>query len=94
MSDELKPCPFCGADVDLVECFDEGTREDYWRVLCRGRKCISPDYAEYSDVQSITAAWNTRPVEDTLRAELNRVAVFLAVHGVEGYTIEPHEAAE
>ena len=43
MSDELLPCPFCGAEVDHWEDYD-----DSWYVECRGCgvKVIQPQNTE------------------------------------------------
>lgn len=58
MSDELKPCPFCGVTSELV----------VGRVYANHtRHCILNAQLVY-DFQK--TSWNTRPVEDSLRAKL------------------------
>ena len=97
MSDELKLCPFCGNVPELGEHnVDQSSWKPRYDVACRNDKCILQRTYETQAVA--VAAWNTRPIEDELRAEnaalkdeLKRVAVFLAVHGVEGYTIVSEE---
>lgn len=71
MSDELKPCPFCGADAEY-----EGP-DDLPMIGCQTgcavnpAVCIHTDDAENNDpARHVTLAWNTRPIEDALRAEI------------------------
>ena len=51
MSEELRPCPFCGGEAEL--CYSEVD------TFCR--KC---------NVIQETEMWNTRPIEDELRARI------------------------
>ena len=55
MSEELKPCPFCGGDVNLAI-------NGIIKHTCHG----------YGDAWCNTDKWNTRPIEDELRAELEK----------------------
>lgn len=55
MSEELKPCPFCGGNVNLAI-------NGIIKHTCHG----------YGDAWCNTDKWNTRPIEDGLRAELAR----------------------
>ena len=55
MSEELKPCPFCGMKANIVE--DMNT----W-CCCSNEGASHGDYLEIKE-------WNTRPIEDELRAE-------------------------
>ena len=53
MSEELKPCPFCGsADVHFVEAFDD---EGLMRVLCEGCGFTTGMESTY---EAGTAFWN------------------------------------
>ena len=65
MSEELRPCPFCGEEPvqsgNFVACGNENcpTCDNYW-----------------TDPQILTIEqWNTRPIEDELRAEIERLKV-------------------
>jgi len=60
MSD-IKPCPFCGEKAQQ-SIFLEGT----W-ANCANESCQLP-----IDIEFISSQWNTRPVEDALRGELNQ----------------------
>lgn len=62
MSDELKPCPFCGNSAVLVN--KDGIIDDplEW-VSCIEDSCM-PVPIRFSK-----GAWNTRPIEDVLTAE-------------------------
>jgi len=73
MSD-LKPCPFCGGDVQLYNIDDDGLGgfSYYYEVVCRhcglSNKSI---YADRDRVENATIKhWNTRPIEDALRKEI------------------------
>jgi hypothetical protein len=62
MSDELKPCPFCGekAEIRVKQWIDgEGYPDKLVWVEC-------PDCGDTHRPDN----WNTRPIEDALRAEL------------------------
>lgn len=71
MSKELKPCPFCGGDASLiVKEFFGFPEEDVYTVACNdcnSRSCYSDDRKETVKV------WNTRPAEDALKAEVERL---------------------
>ena len=58
---ELKPCPFCGLEAQT---YSDG---NYTVVYCN---CINCDPIDWDGVNP--EIWNTRPIEDALRAELER----------------------
>lgn len=69
MSEELKPCPFCKEQHDWTDdIYDDG----YFNsgIICHKRILImaEPDKKEVAE-----AFWNTRPIEDQLRAENERL---------------------
>lgn len=68
MSEELKPCPFCGKPGELVDAkglIHLETRDDF--ACCTDVTCMPmPMHFDVSQ-------WNTRPIEDALRAELARM---------------------
>jgi len=57
---ELKPCPFCGGNVELhlSSFLGSDTQQEHWSIHC---KCPvgSPD-AIYDDPALLIAAWNAR----------------------------------
>jgi hypothetical protein len=62
MTDELKPCPFCGSDNKDIKNIKH-RRSDVKCYNCRARgpwRCSTID-------------WNHRPIEDALRAENARL---------------------
>ncbi len=71
MSNELKPCPFCGEEVQLVtvERIDnEGYADSMTYVDCENHNMvIRPD------------EWNRRPIEDALKTEIERLRSMLKV---------------
>jgi len=59
MSDELKPCPFCGEEDPTIE------RDGKWYyITCRKCECTSDGDRGQSGAEK---RWNTRPIEDELR---------------------------
>jgi hypothetical protein len=75
MSDELKPCPFCGEvpDVNNPATFRHEVGDRWARVVCciegpEIRAGIYTPLEEWKD--EAIAAWNERPIEDALRAHI------------------------
>ena len=67
MSDELRPCPFCGFDEVVVR----GNELRGW--YCECPKCWG-GVKDHCDSESSAAEdWNNRPVEDALRAKWQSV---------------------
>lgn len=66
---ELKPCPFCGDGVEMVntKTYPNGERSPAY-IKC---KTCNYHIADYED-EILIHQWNTRPIEDELRAELAR----------------------
>ena len=60
MSEELKPCPFCGQDI-----FDRD--EDNGDITC-----VSCAYTFY-DTSADNDWWNDRPIEGALQSEIARL---------------------
>jgi hypothetical protein len=60
MSEELRACPFCGSEPEYFDNEGEGWKGMCW---CTNRKCSARDPMTVEE-------WNTRPIEDTLRAKL------------------------
>lgn len=62
---ELKPCPWCGQIPKLTEY--EGAQMPF----CANDHCpMVGDDTDPSTNEEAAAIWNTRPIEDALRAEL------------------------
>ena len=69
MSEDLKPCPFCGDAEDLtITRINDSTL--YWCF-----ECESCDYNRYifGNKEEAIKIWNTRPAEDALTAEIERL---------------------
>ena len=69
MREELKPCPFCGGEARLIEM--QGISEIY----C-AKCCISTGQCRENTAIN---RWNTRPVEDALKAEIDGLNIELAI---------------
>jgi Lar family restriction alleviation protein len=67
MSDELRECPFCGWAVGVYP-----VRDEYGSVIGHTARCSGcGGTAETRNTEAeAAAAWNTRLLEDVLRAEL------------------------
>lgn len=64
MSNELKPCPFCGGEVSKLKYFNNQIHENLWQIGCD--ECEF--YMEQPFEQEAIKAWNTR-TPDPLLAE-------------------------
>jgi Lar family restriction alleviation protein len=62
MTDELKPCPFCGRKPYYE------VSDDFHIVCCSGGEACEVGFSGETKDEAI-AKWNTRPIEDNLRAE-------------------------
>ena len=66
MSDELKPCPFCGGMAEIVE-IDEGENAGGSCVCCT--KCLASSNVEFGFKENFFSNWNRRvqtPVSDAV----------------------------
>ena len=73
MTEELKPCPFCGREPLRESAFD-GT---HLFVGCESCE-ISPGISDGGHAIALLSHWNTRPVEDALRARVAELEAFRA----------------
>lgn len=71
MSEELKPCPFCGRGAVGIRfpkvMKSEPHRYEGYCMICNGSSSL--DFEESTAVTH----WNTRPIEDALKAELAKL---------------------
>lgn len=81
MSNELKPCPFCGGDGDVMLCtIDGGDYPDEYQYHVYCTRCYAetrrydhpdiPNAMEYA-----IASWNSRPIEDKLNAKNDKLEI-------------------
>ena len=77
MTDELKPCPFCGYNAEIVFCIGSGLDTGNWIVcpVCN----LTLMFATERNIK----IWNTRTLEDAqaaeiawLRAALDEISLF------------------
>lgn len=60
MSEELKPCPFCGGEAELLETKDFKGQTFSACIMCRECECITCHFASKS---TAIEAWNRRSEE-------------------------------
>jgi Lar family restriction alleviation protein len=74
MSDDLKPCPFCGGDKSII-CRTDYDGGDAYAVSCRYSDChghiFTLGHGYFSTKEEAIAAWNTRADADRIE-ELER----------------------
>lgn len=75
MSEELKPCPFCGGDASLiVKTFFGFPEEDIYKVACNDCKS---HYCYSDDCEETVKVWNHRPAEDANDKEIENLKAAL-----------------
>ena len=70
MSEELKPCPFCRALEPQKIMFCDDLYGWIYRVQCVNCKAMVESLA---DMEKAIQQWNTRPAEEALKAEVERL---------------------
>lgn len=62
MTEELKPCPFCGSDAIFDHYTVKGAKGKRWEICCGDPDCIaySCQLACFKSEFAALAAWNTR----------------------------------
>lgn len=68
MTEELKPCPFCGEEA-RVEKLNLG-KQGLFRVICPN--CLTATHLR-EEKNNAVAEWNARPIEDAQTAENKRL---------------------
>lgn len=70
--DELKACPFCGAELDKHGCLTRnGVVTDYY--IHPAPDEVRDDECPLCGCVFRAATWNRRPLEDALQAEIERM---------------------
>ena len=72
-STELKPCPFCGHKPEVTRVHEHPNGEKYPAIIgcLRCNFCLTSDNEE-----GLFVRWNVRPVEDAMRAEVDRLNAY------------------
>ncbi len=72
---ELKNCPFCGSAADIYDnC--SNVADEFWAQCQNKENCFAIGTAEPS-FDSAVKAWNSRQIEDTLRARLEAAEAYI-----------------
>ena len=68
---ELKPCPFCGKEVFLLDVAIQPAPDAKWDVYCRTHECFlnSGTNNMFINREDAIIAWNTRASESAIRAQ-------------------------
>lgn len=91
MSEELKPCPFCGGAVKLEQPVDRTPRNEWWGIVCRnttnvGGTCAIEQRPSRTKEAAI-ARWNRRaPIARTRALKKTREALEWAIAEIEERT--------
>ena len=76
---ELKPCPACGGVAEMKRQGNDYTKKRRIVVRCPACRLERADAAIHHSMEWLegvaTKNWNTRPIEDALRAEVDRLKV-------------------
>lgn len=73
-NDELKPCPFCGGEAEVVSMHYRDEDLTLWQVRCKTRpydvddenRCYTADsFISFDDKEKAIEAWNTRAERTT-----------------------------
>ncbi len=77
MTEQLKPCPFCGESAQVSRF---GVDDDWICVECDANPscCSVTTLAAYSKNGEIVDQWNTRPIEDAQSARIQELEAHLA----------------
>jgi Lar family restriction alleviation protein len=85
---DLKPCPFCGGDKNVI-CKTDYDGRDAYAVSCRYHEChgaiFTLGYGYFSNKDDAIAAWNTRAVDPAAirEAALREAAAVAWIYGYE-----------
>lgn len=74
---ELKPCPFCGEQVSVLECQANGNNVVEYYILCDTELCWinQNNYWCYNDREEMVEFWNRRPYDKaTFEDVLKRIS--------------------
>lgn len=69
MSEELKNCPFCGGEATLCDYVSNDDKK--WFYIVCGDCGVVTDHVSAEEI--VVRNWNTRPEEDRLKAENERL---------------------
>lgn len=73
---ELKNCPFCGSWVDIYDNCKSSGADEFWAQCQNKEDCFATGTAE-PNFDSAVKSWNTRPLEDALRARLEAAEAYI-----------------
>lgn len=76
MSDELKPCPFCGGEAGYGSL---GNDKENWSIWCE--YCPMSGF-DGGDLDELKRIWNTRPRGDALEAESKKLKKYIGMNDI------------
>ena len=88
----LKACPFCGKRPKLKKSTRPGSEQAV--VTCGDWACYGSPTSTKGTASVTVARWNTRPVEDALRAELEQLEIAFGLyvyHTTDGKLSKPYD---
>lgn len=74
MSEQLKPCPFCGSEAEMVSSQVAEDTTETW-AYCKSCGARTEGFeAAYSEHEGVASDWNNRPTEKAAREEVLELA--------------------
>ena len=65
---DLKPCPFCGGDVERITIEDDSDPANFGGDVIQCRNCLASSRVEFGGKENLSAAWNRRAVPPDVTA--------------------------
>jgi hypothetical protein len=86
---KLKPCPFCGGEVEIETTLRAYSCRDWYGIVCRNTKNLGGtcalQIAPQASPEVAAKRWNMRVPEDDLRAALVEAREFVDHHSEPWY---------
>lgn len=66
MTEQLKPCPFCGGEAQIIRC-----NSGKYQCFCQNCGCAQTMF--FDSPEEVPEEWNARPIENEKDAEIARL---------------------
>ena len=79
ITDELKPCPFCGRNACIVLRASHNDGADHYDIACQNDECILAygfdNYMTIEELPLLAMNWNIRPNIKSKRKRLTKIVL-------------------